>query len=372
MRVHITIVLLLLGLLPLIALALLSCNGNVEDSTEKDTGWRYSDVTEVAPGDIKRGGVVGLDTGPYGYIDKTGAVVILPQFVRASRFSEGLAAVVIHGKCVYIDKTGKVVLVPDRYYMAYHFSEGLAAAEELTDDGGGWFYGYIDKAGKTVIEPKFYWAGPFSEGLAPAIEYKEKTDEGKSGYIDKKGNWVIKPQYDRASSLFEKLARVKVGEKYGFIDRSGKMVIEPKYEGTLNFSEGVAKVYIGDTCAYIGTSGNVVLRTKYRAAGSFCEGLAGVVIDTGFGLEHGYIDKTGKVVIPPDFDLALDFSEGLAAAKVYDGGGKWGYINKKGEWAIKPTSDWIVHPDSDSGNFSEGLAAVDFTPKLLSEHKKPK
>ena len=42
----------------------------------------------------------------YGYIDKTGKIVIEPQFDIVENFSEGLAAVVIGGKRGYIDKTG--------------------------------------------------------------------------------------------------------------------------------------------------------------------------------------------------------------------------------------------------------------------------
>ena len=44
-----------------------------------------------------------------GYIDKTGTVVIPPQFVAASDFSGGVAAVGNMSSPSYIDKTGKVI-----------------------------------------------------------------------------------------------------------------------------------------------------------------------------------------------------------------------------------------------------------------------
>ncbi|MEO0020341.1 MAG: WG repeat-containing protein [candidate division WOR-3 bacterium] len=45
-------------------------------------------------------------------MDKTGKPVISPQFAFAWSFSEGLAAVMIGGKCGFIDKSGKFVWEP--------------------------------------------------------------------------------------------------------------------------------------------------------------------------------------------------------------------------------------------------------------------
>jgi hypothetical protein len=48
-------------------------------------------------------------SGTWGYIDKTGKLVINPQFAGASSFSEGLALVWVGAKAGYIDKAGKFV-----------------------------------------------------------------------------------------------------------------------------------------------------------------------------------------------------------------------------------------------------------------------
>src|SRR6266480_225689 len=113
-----------------------------------------------------------------------------------------------HGKWGYIDKTGKIVI--SRYDFAKSFSEGLAAVK----DGGKW--GYIDKTGKMVIPPQFSEAYRFSEGLATV------KDGGQWGYIDKTGKMVIPPQYDLAYQHSEGLAAVKTGGKWGFIDSTGQ------------------------------------------------------------------------------------------------------------------------------------------------------
>ncbi|MCT4638890.1 MAG: WG repeat-containing protein [Bacteroidales bacterium] len=67
------------------------------------------------------------------------------------------------------------------------------------------------------------------------------------------------------------------------------------------------------------------------------------------GKQIKFIDETGKVVINlPGLQSAKSFSDGMCMAKAND---KWGYINKKGEWVIKP-----VYVKANS--FHEGLALV--------------
>src|SRR4051812_24158111 len=61
--------------------------------------------------------------GKLGFIDKTGKVVITPQFDSTVRedgicFSEGLAAVLVGDKWGYIDKTGKFV-IPPKFKQTY-------------------------------------------------------------------------------------------------------------------------------------------------------------------------------------------------------------------------------------------------------------
>src|ERR1051326_9062601 len=155
-------------------------------------------------------------------------------------------------------------------------------------------WGYIDRSGKIVIEPRFESAGEFSEGLAVA------SLEERSGFIDTSGKIVIEPKYPVARPFSEGLARVQVsGEPYsyegqwGFIDRTGQMVIAARF-GKL---EGVSE-----------------------EAYDFHDGLA--MIQSG-GLT-GFIDKKGNTVIRAHFQYAYPFNEGLACAS--EGREKWGYI----------------------------------------------
>lgn len=73
-----------------------------------------------------------------------------------SFFQEGLARVVKNGKFGYIDKTGEVIIDFD-YEDAGHFSQGLAYY--ANSDGK---YGYINKKGEIVISPKYDYAEEFN------------------------------------------------------------------------------------------------------------------------------------------------------------------------------------------------------------------
>jgi hypothetical protein len=62
----------------------------------------------------------------------------------------------------------------------------------------------------------------------------------------------------------------------------------------------------------------------------------------------GFIDKKGKWAIVPQFEMVYSFSEGMAG---FMRSGKWGFVDVKGKWVIDPKFQEI-RP------FSEGLAAV--------------
>jgi len=97
-------------------------------------------------------------SGKWGYIDRTGRIVINPQFEEAGDFSEGLARVKTGGKWGYIDRTGRFLINP-QFDEAGDFSHGLARVKL----GGKW--GYVDRRGEVVIPPQFSEASDFSRSL---------------------------------------------------------------------------------------------------------------------------------------------------------------------------------------------------------------
>lgn len=153
----------------------------------------------------------------YGYVNENGWL-LKPQFDEARDFSEGLAAVKVggwNGKWGFVDKTGKMVIQPE-YDETGDFSEGLAGVRM----NNVWEWGFIDKTGKMVIQPKYEGFYKFSEGLAGV-----KMTNGKWGFIDKTGEWVIQPQFDEASYFESGKSWVLIGDwengTRGYVDRNG-------------------------------------------------------------------------------------------------------------------------------------------------------
>jgi len=312
--------------------------------------------------------------GKLGYIDKTGKIIIEPQFQSADRqdiyvgqFSEGLAFVRWNDKFGYIDMTGKIV-IETQFDKGYEFSEGIARVKIDKK------YGYIDKTGKFVIDPEFKKASDFSEGLA-AVKSK-----GKWVYINKKGKVIINNQYDYAKEFYDGLAWVKINKKWSCIDKQGNIIFKSRSKDPshLTFHEGLSRVKKGKYCRYIDKTGKKAINEKFNDALIFTEGLAGVSVggkykkiskgmrvyigdmltkEYGYWVDDkwGYIDKTGKFVIEPRYDQAYPFSNGLAAVVLLDNNKdyKVGYIDKTGKYVIEP------FPANAGSKFNdEGIAQI--------------
>jgi len=192
----------------------------------------------------------------WGFVDKTGTLVIPAQFSHAGEFSEGLASVSFGQMwknekvtCGYVDRAGKL-LFQGPYTSCAPFKQGLAPVSSWID--GVERHGYVDKTGKLVLPLKYAAATQFSEGLAC-------VQEGvKAGFIDAKGAYVIKPVYAWCDSFSEGLARVATTESAGFVDKTGKLVISGRFGPMTGFRSGLASVIDEKTAAYIDRTGKRV------------------------------------------------------------------------------------------------------------------
>jgi len=201
------------------------------------------------------------------YTDKTGQPVIKlqPHVYEAYSFSDGRARVRIGSKFGYIDRTGRMVIQP-RFDEAYDFSEGFArvtfGAVMIPELMGVFKAGYIDTTGKVAIKPRFFFVyvggeletlQDFSEGLA-GIRISNKW-----GYLDKTGKTAIEPKFEEAKPFSQGLAIVRLRGKYGYIDKSGEIVIRPQFDKAWSFSpQGLASVQIGQEIKFIDRTGMAV------------------------------------------------------------------------------------------------------------------
>lgn len=192
----------------------------------------------------------------YGFIDKTGKIVIPAVYDSVEDFSEGLAAVKLGDKYGYIDNKGEVV-IPFQFMYAGEFHEGMAAVYN------GSLWGFIDKNGKYVINPQFEETSSFSDGLACVLY------NGKWGYVDKSGEFIIPAQFDYAIMFTEGYAGIMQNELYGYINKKGKIVIEPQFEGMGWFNNGLAGVYQNGKIGFIDTKGDFVMRPQFDNSAVF-------------------------------------------------------------------------------------------------------
>ena len=290
--------------------------------------------------------------GKYGFMDRAGKVVITPQFDDTGRFSEGLAAVRVGTKWGFINKKGVVAITPQfdfaepfrygrtkvgmgnrqgfidkdgKYISSPNFSWvgsfSGGSAPVKTADG---VFAFVDRSGKMVSLVNVQGLSPeFTDGLVPA------GSGGKAGYMDGAGKWVIDPQFEGAGNFADGLAPVVVGGRTGYIDKKGKFVINPQYDPSDEFYEGFASVKTDGKWGFIDTKGRAVGDQKFLAAGHFSDGLAPVKTEGGWG----FIDRTGKMVVSPQFDTAEVFQNGLARVMAI---GKEAYITTTGAFVVDP------------------------------------
>lgn len=253
-----------------------------------------------------------------GYIDRSGRIVIKPQFDVAYSFASGRALVKIGDLEGYIDSSGKQVIELGPYQDGRSFKEGLAGIHSNFE------FWYIDPTGKVVISKRTGLPQDFSEGLACA--YLPADGKLKAGYLDKAGTVIIPPQFERCSEFSEGLAAVQVGDKFGYIDKTGKLAIPAKYHSAYKFSDGRARVSTGDKEGFIDRKGILVIPERFDSGTwDFSEGLA-PACEKGL---CGYIDTSGRYAIGRTVNSAFNFEDGIASVLLTTY--RNAYVDKKGK-----------------------------------------
>lgn len=165
------------------------------------------------------------------------------------------------------------------------------------------------------------WGKGFYNGLAKI------TVNGKTGFINTQGKIIVKPNLKDAGYFSENLAPFESENgKWGFINSKGEIAIKPQFDWALSFKEGYALVQVGDLWGFIDQSGKIVIEPKFKEAASFSESLARVAI-----FDKDYVWQNTNIP---------------------NGKNYWGVIDKQGNWAIKPTLDYIYK------DFNGGMSLI--------------
>lgn len=333
----------------------------------------------------------------YGFIGRSGKLVIPPVYSIVDNFSKGLAMVSFDKKNYgFIDNKGKKV-IPFEYNSGYKFLNRLVCVSKNENENKNKKVGLIDRNGKEIIEFKY-------DGIANTLSGLFKVELGdKFGLIDEKGSMITPVKYDEIDFFNDSLAIVKEGDKYGLINKEGESV-NVKYDNTNSFSNGNEKVELGKesriidkavkkiepiNCrefqSYIGDLRQIKLNDKWGIVNDKEEQIADFkfdkIISSSFfivGVKDkdvvkpaqflwGIINPYGKEIIAPQYLGIGNLSEDLIRVEFAKGGfethnygclsnilqipGKWGFINMEGKEVISPTYNYAK-------DFSEGLAAV--------------
>lgn len=186
------------------------------------------------------------------YIDRNGTVVF-PQ--SGETFHEGLAAIKATKNFFgFMDRSGEIV-IPAEWHGVGSFGEGLAPVRR-DDKPDHWKF--LDRQGKVAfsIEGSHFHTPTFHEGRALIVR------GAGSGFCDTKGVLVIPPEWDRAYAFSEGMACVLREGKSGFIDKSGKICVPLEWDiphGGSFFSEGMAMVVRGNEIGFVDKQGRLVI-----------------------------------------------------------------------------------------------------------------
>lgn len=267
----------------------------------------YKDVSSFSEGLAR----VEDANGNYSFFDKKGQKIFdLDEKYSwvCSSFSEGYAAVKDREtkKYGFIDKTGKLVIpcVYDNLDIDF-FKNGVAIVSKDK------LYGLIDKSGK-VIAPISY---EYIDHNWSKRKWTEAKKDGKCGVLDVSGKEVIPCSYQSLESWGDGLIAVYRDGKWGFIDENGKQIAPYEYDKTSPFRSGFAEVKKDGKEGLIDMSGRLVIPCAYELISY--SSLYNLVLFKENG-RYGFFDCNGTMVIPPVFSECTHFNQdGLALTSQY-------------------------------------------------------
>lgn len=242
------------------------------------------------------------------------------------------------GKYGFKDGTGKVIIKPV-YDTASVFTDGITrVGKKITYDSYG--YGLVNKAGKEIIPLVNDYISDLVDGVSV---YQLK---GKMGYMDKTGKKLTPPRYTNAWEFRSGMAAVsvynqaKAEDMWGFIDRTGKEFVPLKYDRVCGYSDGVAVAERGEQKYFTINKAGKETPLSYEKIGF--PGYGRLLVQQGG--KYGFINLKGEVVIPLKYDNAWDFSnwQNVGYLSPVRLGNKSGAIDTSGREVVPLIYDWVM------------------------------
>jgi len=221
-------------------------------------------------------------------------------------------------------------------------------------------WGFVDSAGKVLIDYKYGWVDNFYNGKARITINKHFA------YIDTLGRLIDEIKYNFIERYHNNRAWVRKDGLWAVIDQNGKEIVPPRFADKTDFYEGTAIVEnLTEDQGVMDTTGKLILPLSYKDVhreplGHFMaqdsnysiitvdlqgkiktyaqyNGMTTPVANraafrTKDGL-YGYQDAKGKIVIPPEYSYATAFENDRAVVSLND---------STNLYAVIDTSDHIL------------------------------
>lgn len=192
----------------LIALAALTFTANAQTAK-----WEYSIKCQFTNLETSADGLARASNNlnMWGFVNNKGEWVIKPVFVSCTNFDKNnLSKVSVNVRGVgtrygFIDRTGKMV-IPAQYLSLSGFHGGYAIAQARNG-----MFGVIDMKGTWVIKPTFEELSSFQHEMARAKK------NNKVGLIDLSGEWIVPPLFEAIRLQGKNSALVKKNGLWGTI-----------------------------------------------------------------------------------------------------------------------------------------------------------
>ena len=303
------------------------------------------------------------------YVDERGNRVTPARFDQVGVMQGGMAPVRLGDRWGFVDGEGNLIGKAE-YDEAREVWGGLAAVRKKDRWG---FVAYHEGALKNAIPARFLKAENFAEGLAaveesddapmeeqaePGLfedkEEKKPTGPAAWGYIIPSGKLWIPLEFAEAGNFLDGRAAVRPGGErapWVLIDSKGKVRTTGLYQALAPLGE--------KRVAWKREAGWGLMDFQEKTLERSPGGAEGLQVIGPFGSERapakdaggkwGYLDPQGNWAIPAQYERAGVFRNGLAPAR--EPGGRWGFLKPDGSWGIEPKYSRVK-------GFSDGLAAV--------------
>lgn len=187
-------------------------------------------------------------------------------------------------------------------------------------------YGFLDESGKIVISAKYEEVSDFSEGLA-AVAIRD-ANQTLWGFIDREGNTVIEPKFSNRPSDFHEGFTVvpKKDRSYCYIDKSGAIRADG-FSAAGRFFHGYAIANNPKSkLAYVlNSKAEIIANTYCQSRNSY------YYSDDYFAGGNTLFSPVGEILRHFNVLDDLEFHEGISICKTKD---MKGYVNDKGEWVV--------------------------------------